>query len=134
MNKNSDWYKEQVLTSDSYTPVSVAEIGKYKWPYTDIGIHITGLAREAKDRGKEVFCVKVEYCGTEKREECVVHHARCTVYLTPELCEHNNIEQCIETLEKWRVGPCHPQYDGDASMIVYMTREYRSKVGVAVEV
>ena len=124
---SSQWRKEHILTADSYNPIEVARLTKYKWPYTEVGLHIEGLAWEAKEKGKEILCIDVDYCGTVDREGVKCHHARCTTYLATGLCRHDNIKECIEGLEKWRVGPCYPKRDSDAEMIFYMTEKLRNK-------
>lgn len=123
IDKNSEWYKENVLVADSFASIDLARA--YKWPYTEIGGHIEGLAQEAKSRGKEILCINVKYCGTEDNH--TLHHARCTAYLATGLCGHDKIEQCIKNLERWQVGPCYPRHDGDARMIIAITKKLKEQ-------
>ena len=116
---------EFTLITEACMPVDVAQIGKHKWPYVDIGLHIEGLAEKAKDMGRHVVCINVDYLGTKDVHGYLVHCARATAYLTKGLCGHKNIKDCIETLEKWRVGPYYPRLDFHEATIVDLTKKMK---------
>ncbi len=106
-----------ILKAESLTPVEVAEIGEYKWPYTNISLYIKGIAWEAKSFGREIVCINVAYMGIFTKDGTQCHKAIITAYTREGLCGHEDVGDCIEQLEKYKIGPCYPLYDFHSSWI-----------------